>query len=48
MLRHIGLNLLHQEKTSPRGIKAKRKQAGWDNDYLAQILISDEGQEETI
>ena len=30
------------------GIKAKRKQAGWDNAYLAQILISDEGQEEPI
>jgi predicted transposase YbfD/YdcC len=48
VLRHIGLNLLRQEKTSPRGIKAKRKQAGWDNDYLALILISDEEQEELI
>jgi predicted transposase YbfD/YdcC len=48
VLRHIGLNLLRQEKTSPRGIKAKRKQAGWDNDYLALILISDEEQEEQI
>ena len=48
VLRHIGLNLLGQEKTNPRGIKAKRKQAGWDNDYLAQILISDEGLEEPI
>ena len=41
VLRHISLNLLHQEKTSGRGIKAKRKQAGWDNDYLALILVSD-------
>jgi len=48
VLRHIGLNLLRQEKTNPRGIKARRKQAGWDNDYLAQILISDEEQDETI
>jgi predicted transposase YbfD/YdcC len=45
VLRHIGLNLLRQEKTSPRGIKAKRKQAGWDNDYLAQILVSDAEQD---
>lgn len=43
VLRHIGLNLLQQEKTSSRGIKAKRKQAGWDNEYLAKILIADQG-----
>jgi predicted transposase YbfD/YdcC len=42
------LNLLRQEKTRPRGIKAKRKQARWDNDYLALILISDEEQDEQI
>jgi predicted transposase YbfD/YdcC len=48
VLRHIAVNLLRQEQTSPRGIKAKRKQAGWDNDYLAQILISDAGHEEQI
>lgn len=41
VLRHIALNLLRQEKTCLRGIKAKRKKAGWDNDYLAQILVSD-------
>lgn len=45
VLRHISLNLLQQEKTCSRGIKAKRKQAGWDNDYLAQILIADQGQD---
>jgi len=45
VLRHIGLNLLQQEKTSQRGIKAKRKQAGWDNEYLARILIADQGQD---
>lgn len=42
VLRHISLNLLQQEKTNARGIKAKRKQAGWDNDYLAKILIADQ------
>jgi predicted transposase YbfD/YdcC len=45
VLRHISLNLLQQEKTSPRGIKAKRKQAGWDNDFLAQVLIANQGRD---
>ena len=30
-LRHIGLNLLKQETSCKRGIKTKRKKAGWDN-----------------
>lgn len=37
-LRHIGLNLLKQDKTRKGGIKAKRMQAAWDNDYLLQLL----------
>jgi hypothetical protein len=45
VLRHISLNLLQQEKTSSRGIKAKHKQAGWDNNFLAQIIIADQGQD---
>lgn len=44
VLRHIALNVLRQEKTSTPGIKAKRKQAGWDNDYLARLLISNQEQ----
>ena len=40
VLRHITLNLLRQETTCPRGIKAKQKKAGWDNDYLGLVLIS--------
>ena len=40
VLRHITLNLLRQEKTSHRGIKARQKKAGWDNDYLSLVLIS--------
>jgi predicted transposase YbfD/YdcC len=41
VLRHVALNLLHQEKSCKRGIKARQKLAGWENDYLALILVSD-------
>jgi predicted transposase YbfD/YdcC len=40
VLRHIGLNLLRQEKTCQRGIKARQKKAGWDIDYLSRVLNS--------
>ena len=40
LLRHIALNLLRQEKTHKRGIKAKQKRAGWDNHYLTQLLTN--------
>jgi predicted transposase YbfD/YdcC len=40
VLRHIALNLLRQEKTSQRGIKARQKQAGWDHTYLEQVLVA--------
>ncbi len=38
MLRHIALNLLRNDKLTKAGISAKRKKAGWDNDYLLEIL----------
>jgi len=36
--RHIAVNKLKNETTFKRGIKAKRKKAGWDNEYLFRVL----------
>ncbi|TAE84234.1 MAG: ISAs1 family transposase [Oscillatoriales cyanobacterium] len=38
ILRHILLNLLTRKKTSKTGVKNKRLRAGWDDDYLTNIL----------
>jgi predicted transposase YbfD/YdcC len=38
VLRHIALNLLKQEKSKKRGLKAKSKIACWDNNYLLKVL----------
>src|SRR5664280_1680168 len=38
VLNRIALNLLKQDTTSKRGIHGKRLKAGWDNDYLLQLL----------
>jgi predicted transposase YbfD/YdcC len=40
LLRKIALNLLKNEKTGKGGIKARRKLAGWDNNYLLKVLQS--------
>ena len=40
LIRHMALNLLRQDRTSKTSIKARRKKAGWDNDYLAAVLSS--------
>ncbi len=37
-IRKIALNLLRQEKTLKRGIKAKRLKAGWDRSYLTKVI----------
>ena len=36
IVRHMALNLLRKDRTS--SIKARRKLAGWDNEYLLTIL----------
>ena len=40
IVRHIALNKLKKETSCKRGIKAKRKKAGWDNRYLLKILAT--------
>jgi predicted transposase YbfD/YdcC len=37
-LRRIALNLLKQEKTLKRGIKAKQHKASWDEQYMLKVL----------
>ena len=38
LLNRIALNLLKQDTFTKLGIKGKRLKAGWDNDYLLQLL----------
>ena len=38
VLRHIALNLLKQEKSTKLSLRAKRKRAAWDPDYLPKVL----------
>jgi hypothetical protein len=38
VLRHRALHLLRRESGHKRGIKARRKRAGWDRDSLLQVL----------
>ena len=38
LLRRLAVSLLKQDTTVKRGIATKRKRAGWDDDYLLQVL----------
>lgn len=40
ILRHIALNQLKKEKSIKNGIKSKRLKAGWDEQYLLQVLLA--------
>ena len=39
ILRKIALNLIRQDSSSWNSIRAKRKKAGWSNDYVDNILF---------
>lgn len=38
LVRRLAAALLKQDKKTKGGVACKRKQAGWDNDYLEQVL----------
>ncbi len=38
VIRHIGINLLSRDKDSKVGVKTRRLQAGWDDNYLKTVL----------
>lgn len=40
ILRRIALNKLKAESSVKKGIKVKRKKAGWDEDYLVKVLMA--------
>lgn len=40
ILKRIALNMLTRENSTRIGIKAKRKKAGWDNQFLRKIITS--------
>ena len=40
VLRHIALNLLRSDTQTRLGVHGKRLKAGWNTDYLAQLLAS--------
>jgi predicted transposase YbfD/YdcC len=42
-LRHFSLNLLKRDSARKLGISNSRKRAGWDHNYLLQILTSETG-----
>jgi predicted transposase YbfD/YdcC len=39
LLNRLAVSLLRQDKTVKAGVKCKRKTAGWNNDYLLQLLF---------
>jgi hypothetical protein len=43
VVRHIALNLVKTEKTVKLGVKNKRLNAGWDENYLLKIVTGRPG-----
>jgi hypothetical protein len=41
LLNRLAVSLLRQDKTVKRGVKCKRKTAGWDADYLLNLLLQE-------
>ena len=41
VLRHIAINVLNQDASDTRSLKMKRCRAGWDDNYLAQLLLKE-------
>ena len=39
MLRQIAHNLIKQESSKKVSVRRKINKAGWDNDFLARILV---------
>ena len=40
VIRHVGINLLSRDKKTKLGVKTKRLKAGWDDNYLKDVLNS--------
>lgn len=40
LLRKIALNLVSRDRSTQNSLRAKRKRAAWDDDYMGQILAS--------
>jgi len=40
VVRHIGVNLLSRDKKTKVGVKTKRLKAGWDDNYLRNVLTA--------
>jgi predicted transposase YbfD/YdcC len=38
LVRRLAASLLQRERSAPGGVASKRKHAGWNNDYLLQVL----------
>jgi predicted transposase YbfD/YdcC len=40
LLNRLAVSVLRNDKTVKAGVKCKRKRAGWDDDYLLQLLLN--------